>query len=595
MHLIRYSLFPKIFYLTFFLYGFYSTLFAQSWECQDCPKRDLAFFDLDIWQREPPTPGSDLSEKDWLEMFMVAGGILDALFNEDPSKECINFYDGQMVTINEWGQNDYTYGSTSLSLPPASGMSDNIEYFISGLIAKQKSDNTYVIKAYIQTGGTGETVVASTSTYDFSISGAQNGKKVAQDLMPLMQHIRDFEKRKRDEDKEVVIAPDGKGAVKEIKPEKEIIMVGEPTKVEIKLIDCDGVPIKDMDVTLTSEAGSFAPEKVKTDRDGKAKSEFTAECNPGKSTLTMEFKARFPYSNTKDEFGETKGINITCWDATLELKKQVTKEIVKNKSEDSFEGNCKQHSEEHYKLNETIDASVFVDLELEYSVDMPVFNQTYEYYKPKSVNLSSFNYTSRDSKIMTGDNSGMGCASGGYETKVEKVRTLDKREIQGKEAINQARWILAIDNKTKKAVKIIPAGYGIDYEITENESINSSVWSDKGTKNDSKTNTKTSDKSFKLGPVKDPIPDPTVKSNSQWVKDYLERQGVNLPPGVNIPTQDNKDAQGEINPDLLVKSGDGETNFGGEGSKPIYEPNEYGYEKEDLHYSWHMTRKKKNK
>ncbi|MGB5893267.1 MAG: hypothetical protein WBG58_03750, partial [Ignavibacteriaceae bacterium] len=299
-------------FVTIIVYS--NLILPQGWECQDCPKRDLAFFDLDIWQREPPEPGSGLDQADWLEMFMVAGGILDALFNEDPSNDCINFYDGQMVTINEWGEDNYTHGSTSLSLPPLSGMSEDIEYLVSGLIAKQKSDGVYIITAIVQTGGTGETVVEATTPYDFSISGVQNGKNIAQQLMPVMQHIRDFEKGKRDEIPEVVIAPDGKGAEKEIKPEKEKIKAGETTKVEIKIIDCDGVPIKDMDVTLTGEGGSFNPEKVKTDGDGKAESKFTADCDPGKYTLTMEFKARFPYSFKENEFGETKEIEIEAGD-----------------------------------------------------------------------------------------------------------------------------------------------------------------------------------------------------------------------------------------------------------------------------------------
>ncbi len=121
-------------FVTIIVYS--NLILPQGWECQDCPKRDLAFFDLDIWQREPPEPGSGLDQADWLEMFMVAGGILDALFNEDPSNDCINCYDGQMVTINEWGEDNYTHGSTSLSLPPPSGMSEDIEYLLSGLIAK---------------------------------------------------------------------------------------------------------------------------------------------------------------------------------------------------------------------------------------------------------------------------------------------------------------------------------------------------------------------------------------------------------------------------------------------------------------------------
>ena len=87
-----------------------SPIIPQSWECEDCPKRDLAIFDLDIFQREPPEPGSGLDEADWLEMFMVAGGILDAFFNEDPSSDCLNFFDGQMVTIIEWGEDNANFG-----------------------------------------------------------------------------------------------------------------------------------------------------------------------------------------------------------------------------------------------------------------------------------------------------------------------------------------------------------------------------------------------------------------------------------------------------------------------------------------------------
>jgi len=299
-------------FITIIIYS--SQILPQGWECQECPKRNLAFFDLNVWQREPPPPGSGLDQADWLEMFMVAGGILDALFNEDPSRDCINFYDGQMVLLNEWGQDNYSHGSTSLSLPPPSGNSENIEYLISGQILEKKSDGAYVIQAFVETGGTMETVVEATAPYDFSISGAQNGKNIALQLMPLMQHIRDFEKRKRDEESDVVIDPHGKGAEREITLEKEKLKGGESTKVEIKIIDCDGVPLKDMDVSLTAEGGSFNPEKVKTDVDGKAETKYTADCDPGKYKLVMEFWARPPYSFEEQNFGETKEIEIEAAD-----------------------------------------------------------------------------------------------------------------------------------------------------------------------------------------------------------------------------------------------------------------------------------------
>ena len=307
-------------------------------------------------------------------------------------------------------------------------------------------------------------------------------------------------------------------------------------------------------------------------------------------------KSKWPLEKTEmNERITEKNINISCWDATITIRKTVAKEIVKDKSEDDIDGDCKHHREEHYNLNETIDASVFVALELEYSVDMPLLNQTFEYYKPLNVNLSSFNYSSTGTKTMTGNYGGSGCAKGGYKTEVNTQRILNNRELVGEGISTQFRWILVIDNETNKAVKILPGGYGIDYKITETESMHSKVWSDNGTNEDSKTDTKNSDKSFELGPVADKIPDPTIKQSNQGIEDYLRRQGVTLPEGVNIPKVDNSDMKKEISPDILVKFGDGETSFGGEGSKELNEPNEYGYEKEKRNFSWNMTRKKKSK
>ncbi len=283
----------------------------QGWECQECPKRDLAFFEFDIWQKTAPPPGSGLDQGDWLKMFMVADGVLDALFNEDPSKGCINFYDGQTVLINEFGEEDYSVGGTSSSyFHLEREFSSELQYVVSGSIEKGITDGVYIIKAFVETNETAERVVEATATYDFSISGAQNGVNIAQQLMPLMQHIRDFEKRKRDEDPEIVVSAIGEGSINELKLEKEKLKGGESTKAEIKIIDCDGVPTKDMDVTLLGEGGSFNPEKVKTDADGKAESKFTADCDPGKYTVSMEFWARYPYSVEKFEFDDDGEVKV---------------------------------------------------------------------------------------------------------------------------------------------------------------------------------------------------------------------------------------------------------------------------------------------
>jgi len=149
------------------------------------------------------------------------------------------------------------------------------------------------------------------------------------------------------------------------------------------------------------------------------------------------------------------------------------------------------------------------------------------------------------------------------------------------------------DNETGKAVKIIPSRYDIAYEIHEQEKLHSISYSDQGRKEYTKTTNKKISKSFELGPVGELIADPTVKISDTWIQDYLKRQGFDLPPGVEIPTPSNEETIKEIPPDILVKSGDGKTNFGGYGNRTIRTDTEHGYTEKKLHYTWQMTRRKK--
>ena len=168
-------------FITIIVYS--SQILPQGWECQECPKRDLAFFEFDIWQKTAPAPGSGLDQGDWLKMFMVADGVLDALFNEDPSKGCINFYDGQTVLINEFGEEDYSVGGTSSSyFHLEREFSSELQYVVSGSIEKGITDGVYIIKAFVETNETAERVVEATAIYDLSISGAQMVKTLRNSL-----------------------------------------------------------------------------------------------------------------------------------------------------------------------------------------------------------------------------------------------------------------------------------------------------------------------------------------------------------------------------------------------------------------------------
>jgi hypothetical protein len=139
---------------------------------------------------------------------------------------------------------------------------------------------------------------------------------------------------------------------------------------------------------------------------------------------------------------------------------------------------------------------------------------------------------------------------------------------------------------------MIPAGYRISYEINETEKLNSVRYTNQGPKRESKTTTKTSSKYFELEPVGEKVTDPTVRKSDNSLQDYLQRQGIEIPAGVSLPEVSNKEIIKEINPDIVVKFGDGKSSFGGEGRLPVKKEMENGFEEENRYYKWEMTLKK---
>ena len=288
-----------------------------------------------------------------------------------------------------------------------------------------------------------------------------------------------------------------------------------------------------------------------------------------------------------------KTIDIKCYDATITIRKTYDKTLNSSHEEDRFDGPCKTHWENEHTLNESIEAVVTLSLKLEEVQDMPIYNQTFEYYKPVSVSLSTFNYNSNEHKFNAYDHSGAGCVQSWHRINIDYFRNVETYEIEVKQYTTQTYWIVVFDNETGKAVKIIPSVYDIAYEIHEQEKLHFIGYSDQGREEYTETTNKNISKSFELGPVGEKIADPTIKKSDTWIQDYLKRQGFDLPPGVEIPTPSNIETILEIFPDILVKSGDGKTSFGGYGNRTIRADILHGYTEKKLHYTWQMTRRKK--
>ncbi|MBE0679012.1 MAG: hypothetical protein IH592_09635 [Bacteroidales bacterium] len=325
------------------------------------------------------------------------------------------------------------------------------------------------------------------------------------------------------------------------------------------------------------------------------------ECDEKEDRLTIyssceilpEVRSPLDQTTIKERIIE-KTLKIKCYDATLVLRKTYEKTLRTSSSDDSYDGSCKTHSEEKHEINESAEANVTVSLKLDQSQDMPLFNQRWEYYKTMGVSLTGFNYASVENFHSSSSISGPDCAKGGHNTNENFNRSAIKYEIADKQQVTQvAVWIVVFDYESGKAVKVISSGYKIDFDEFEKVEGQSVVYSDNDPNVNSWSESKTRERTFELGPVGEKITDPTVRQSDEWLQDYLKRQGVELPPGINIPAPSNEQAVSEIPPDILVKTGDGVTNFGGSGNRTIPKQLDNGFSEEKLNYSWSMKRRQK--
>ncbi len=370
-----------------------------------------------------------------------------------------------------------------------------------------------------------------------------------------------------------------------VKPIRRQLFCDETTEIKLTFNETDTegneypVEGKDLEVKITGrENGSL---KAKNGYTTDANGEVILVYKAGSEDRNIHITASFQPEDYPDKV-EGKG-SITVepleYDATINVRKTYQKTLTTS---------CRDivnKTVENHNLTESIQASATLFLTLTETMDMPVLNQTWQYFKPNSVTVSSISYNSVENKFSSSEH---------HETTVEYNRSVKDQKLDGEETVKQIPWILVIDNETKKPVKLIPAGFGITYEIFESEVITSVMFGDWGAKRETKTITRTRLKSFKLGPVGEEVPDPTIKTSDTWIQDYLKKQGVEIPAGVPIPNISNEETVKQIQPDILVKQGDGISSFGGDGDRRIPKELECGQQEEQLHYSWSMSRKRKN-
>ena len=379
----------------------------------------------------------------------------------------------------------------------------------------------------------------------------------------------------------------------EVEPDRKVIHNGEQTSIQIDLheLDPDGTEIlscagKEVDVKVTGlvdgkvshESGMITLNEV-----GVAFIDYKA----GQKDRQIKITATFTPPKYPEELKAEATITVKQfeYDATLTIKASYNK----TENSSSKEANGWGYSERTHDLNESCEALVYVPLKMENAYDVEAQNLRYEYYRPLDINLSSFNASFRSKDY----NSNIGSDEGG-KTTILKHKIPSDQKISLKETLLQLYIVMTLDMKTDKVMKINIDGFNVEFTWKETvDSHHESWWKpppSPGHETIDKTETDTEEDTFCACPVEDPIPDPIIKSSTESIKKYLKDLGVALPENAEVHEEEEIPI---IEPDLLVKFGDGTTFFGGEGRKVVDESKGSSVRRKEMTFTWHVTRKKK--
>jgi hypothetical protein len=158
------------------------------------------------------------------------------------------------------------------------------KYIVTGNITKNA--DSYLMHVEIQTTCNKKTVVASDVPFKLSDDLTGVAQQAAANLSPLIEKIKAFELREREENNEVALGNSQEGDDIIIVPVKRNLSPGGKTEINLTLKDCDGTPLANRKISFANGSvgglvikgtigGTVTPSEITTDQNGKAKATFT--------------------------------------------------------------------------------------------------------------------------------------------------------------------------------------------------------------------------------------------------------------------------------------------------------------------------------
>jgi hypothetical protein len=243
--------------------------------CDECLIPSVMFYDFDASSLRPAdTHVSNPAALDYVSLFMASGGCEDAAMH-DARHECVEHYNAYYNPATHVG---IVAAPLQALLPPAPpGGASYSDYYMGGSITGKQGG--YLLSIMLKDSTTGALVTQTQLRFAKAVDALSAGSQAEAQLGTLFDAIRAYQKKLRDTSGDQTALH----ARFEVRPAQTKVKTGESTAVSIKLLDCDGTPLKHRSVTLRMESGpgTITPATVGTDGDGLAKATFTGGSTPG--------------------------------------------------------------------------------------------------------------------------------------------------------------------------------------------------------------------------------------------------------------------------------------------------------------------------
>ena len=327
MIVLRLIVKPVCIGLLLFMYSF-------SQECSECFDHRISLYDLN---NTVPRPTVDSEIVQWLGLFYGSAGMRNYALNVDPKKGCNFYLDGALLQGANGDPSNLVHGSQYTNLPPA-GCIKSSDYLLTGSI--EKSQTGYAVTVELQASWSREIVASHTIAISSTDGAMKAGENAAAGIGSIFDKIMEFEKDKRATDVNVAMRDKSTKTSTpemELTPKKKTADINEEVDVEIKLIDCDGVPLANRKVIFEgnpdegitpSTGGKFTTANVTTDGAGIAHAMFKCESSSKIAVLHAYYQHEKPHGRPETFYGESSiAINksiIDLWEITVEASSVYT-------------------------------------------------------------------------------------------------------------------------------------------------------------------------------------------------------------------------------------------------------------------------------